>query len=49
MREGSTAATFNVKSGSKVEVLGENRTLKIKKGKFTDVFAPYAVHLYKIK
>lgn len=48
MKEGSTNATFVVKSGKNVEVLGENRTIKIKKGKFSDDFASYGVHLYKI-
>ena len=48
MRDGATVATFNVESGKHVEVLGENRTIKIKKGKFTDDFASYGVHLYKI-
>jgi hypothetical protein len=49
MKEGQTKATFEVKSGKRVEVLGENRTLTIKKGKFTDEFSANAVHLYKIK
>lgn len=48
MRNGSTTATFEVKSGKKVEVLGENRSIKIRKGKFTDEFSSYGVHLYKI-
>jgi len=48
MRPGETNASFKVKKGSKVEVLGENRTIKIKKGKFRDDFASYGVHLYKI-
>jgi hypothetical protein len=48
MRDGLTTATFQVKSGKTVEVLGENRTLKIKKGKFSDEFSDYGVHLYKI-
>ena len=48
MREGQTNATFEVSSGKNVEVLGENRTLKIKKGKFTDDFSAYGVHLYRI-
>ncbi len=48
MRCGFTTATFNVKSGSTVEVIGEGRTLKITDGKFSDEFAPYGVHLYKI-
>ena len=49
MRPGDTKATFEVKSGKRVEVIGENRTIKIKKGQFTDDFSYYAVHLYKIK
>lgn len=49
MKEGSTSATFSVKSGKNVEVLGENRSIKIKKGKFNDDFASYGVHLYLIK
>jgi hypothetical protein len=48
MKEGQTRSTFEVKSGKHVEVLGENRTLTIKKGKFTDEFSANAVHLYKI-
>jgi len=48
MREGRTTATFEVKSGKTVEVLGEKRTLKIKKGKFTDDFSAYGVHLYRV-
>jgi hypothetical protein len=49
MRNGETKATFEVKSGKKAEVLGEKRSIKIKDGKFSDDFSPYAVHLYKIK
>lgn len=49
MRKGETKATFEVKSGKKAEVIGEKRTIKIKNGKFSDDFTPYAVHLYKIK
>jgi hypothetical protein len=48
MRDGETTATFEVKSGKTVEVLGENRTIKIKKGKFSDEFADYGVHLYRV-
>jgi hypothetical protein len=48
MRPGTTKAEFTVKSGKKLEVLGENRTIKVKKGKFSDDFSSYAVHLYKI-
>jgi hypothetical protein len=38
-----------VKSGKNAEVIGENRTIKIEKGKFSDDFSHYAVHRYKIK
>lgn len=48
MRDGSTRATFRVKSGKTVEVIGENRTIEIKKRKFTDEFSGYGVHLYRI-
>jgi len=48
MRPGTTAATFTVASGVNVEVLGENRTLTVSGGKFTDNFSSYGVHLYKI-
>jgi len=48
MRDGATTATFDVKSGKTVEVLGENRTIKIKNGKFSDEFSSFGVHLYKI-
>ncbi len=49
MRCGFTTATFNVTSGTSVEVLGEGRTINIIDGKFSDEFIPYGVHLYKIK
>jgi hypothetical protein len=48
MRNGQTSVTFTVESGKHVEVLGENRTLRIKNGKFTDEFSDYGVHLYKV-
>lgn len=48
MRNEPTSATFYVKSGKTVEVLGENRTISIKKGKFTDTFSSYGVHLYRV-
>jgi len=49
MRDGKTTATFDVKSGRIVDVMGENRTIKIKRGKFSDEFASYGVHLYMIR
>lgn len=48
MRPGTTTATFTVNSGDKAEVIGENRTIPISSGTFTDNFASYGVHLYKI-
>ena len=48
MRPGQTEAEFQVSEGTEAEVLGENRTIKIKNGKFTDNFSDYDVHLYKI-
>jgi hypothetical protein len=48
MRCGFTTATFKVSSGSVVDVIGENRSITISDGKFTDEFSPYSVHLYRI-
>jgi hypothetical protein len=52
MRDGQTAATFTVQGleGERpVEVIGENRALASKDGVFTDRFAPWNVHLYRVK
>lgn len=49
MRDGKTTAEFIVKKGKKAEVIGENREIKIKRGRFSDEFESYGVHLYKIK
>lgn len=38
MREGQVDATFTVTSGSREEVLGENRVIEVKKGEFNDNF-----------
>ncbi len=48
MRPGATEATFTVADGRRAEVLGENRTIRIRNGKFTDSFSDYGVRLYKI-
>lgn len=51
MRNGETSATFNLKGMSgetTVEVLGGNRTLMANDGSFTDQFAPWDVHLYRL-
>ena len=49
MRDGKTTAEFSVKKGKKAEVIGENREIKIKRGRFSDEFEAYGVHLYMIK
>lgn len=49
MRDGKTTAEFVVKKGKKAEVIGENREIKIKRGRFSDEFESFGVHLYKIK
>jgi hypothetical protein len=52
MRPLETQAEFTLKqfAGSEaVEVLGENRTVTVKDGKFTDHFGPWDVHLYRVK
>jgi hypothetical protein len=51
MRDGQTTAAFKpaeAPASGQVEVLGENRTLKLSGGTFTDDFAPWDVHLYRI-
>ena len=51
MRDGATVATFALKGidGNRtVDVLGENRTLTSKGGSFTDNFAPWDAHLYRL-
>jgi len=50
MRGKVTTATFRLPgaAGAAVEVLGEGRTLPVREGVFTDRFAPYAVHLYRV-
>lgn len=49
MRNGMARPTFTVAEGKKVEVLGENRSIIVKNGKFRDNFAGYGVHLYRIE
>jgi hypothetical protein len=51
MRDSAVTATFTLKgkSGGRAEVLGEQRTLPVKKGAFKDAFKPYEVHLYKVR
>jgi hypothetical protein len=52
MRNGATQGRFTLKGAGKarvVTVIGENRTLPLRDGRFEDDFAPYAVHLYRIE
>ena len=48
MKPGNTTAIFTIEKGKHAEVIGENRTLKVRNGKFSDNFSDYAVHIYKI-
>lgn len=51
MRGESTSATFRAaawKSPQRVEVLGENRQITTRDGAFSDDFAPWDVHLYRL-
>lgn len=52
MRDGATSGTFELfahGSATMVQVLGEDRTLPVVEGSFTDAFAGYDVHLYRIE
>jgi hypothetical protein len=50
MRPGATTATFTLRgvTTGTVTVLGESRSIPVTGGKFSDAFAPYAVHLYEV-
>lgn len=48
-RPGSgTFQVSGIRGNRKVTVLGENRTLDLRDGKFEDAFKPYDVHLYRL-
>jgi hypothetical protein len=52
MRDAETAAAFKLTLADKprtVEVLGENRTLAVVDGGFSDHFRGWGVHLYRLK
>jgi hypothetical protein len=52
MRPLTTEVEFtsaNFLNATTVEVIGESRTRSMLQGKFTDTFAPYEVHLYRIE
>jgi hypothetical protein len=51
MREGSTTATFTLRdfpATASAEVLGETRSIDVAGGVFSDSFASYGIHLYRI-
>jgi len=48
LRDKPTKATFTVEGASRVEVIGEKRTLEAPSGTFTDAFEGYSVHLYRV-
>ena len=51
MRGAETVTVFTVGSGAgrEAEAVGENRTLAIESGRFTDHFGPFGIHIYRIK
>ncbi|NLC59539.1 MAG: hypothetical protein GX774_22095 [Armatimonadetes bacterium] len=52
MRNAPTTGTFRVRglpARAKAEVIGEDRSLPVTNGRFTDEFKPYDVHLYRIR
>ena len=51
MRIGATTGGFALSEPSEgsVEVLGEGRQIPLRNGKFSDDFAEYEVHLYRLK
>ncbi|MBW3622967.1 MAG: hypothetical protein KY468_06100 [Armatimonadetes bacterium] len=51
MRNAPTEGAFEIPgiSSGEVEVIGENRTLALREGRFQDAFRPYDVHLYRIR
>ncbi|MDB5051933.1 MAG: putative glycosyl hydrolase [Fibrobacteres bacterium] len=48
MRPGQVTATFTVPEGVEAVVLGEDRSIPLAGGKFSDTFSDYGVHLYRI-
>lgn len=51
MRNAPTRGAFTVREVGKAaaEVIGEGRSVPVRDGRFADDFAPYAVHLYRIR
>lgn len=52
MRNGETTGSFKLRdnfNSRTVDVIGENRTIALKNGQFSDSYQPYGVHIYCIK
>ncbi len=52
MRDGSAKGAFEVRGMSgtaKAEVLGEDRSIPVQDGRFTDSFEAYDVHIYRVR
>lgn len=45
----ATIELLHAQSNAAVRVLGENRSVRLRDGRFEDEFAPYAVHLYSVE
>jgi hypothetical protein len=51
MEDSPARGTFELKGladEATVHVIGENRTIRARKGRFEDDFGPHAVHLYEL-
>jgi hypothetical protein len=44
----ATVELLGSRASADVQVLGENRSIPLRDGRFEDDFAPYAVHLYRV-
>ncbi len=44
----ATVELLGSHASADVQVLGENRSIPLRDGRFEDDFAPYAVHLYRV-
>ncbi|MNC97154.1 hypothetical protein D3C83_147160 [compost metagenome] len=53
MRDATTTATFDLRGSAAqarwARVLGEDRTVQVREGRFMDEFQPYDVHLYALR
>jgi hypothetical protein len=52
MREGTTTVSFKIKDVTgkgHIEVIGEDRSMVCENGVFKDRFAPWGVHVYRLR